>query len=144
MIRKGLKFQCQPDCGKCCVSHDDYAFTFLTEEDLARLEKHLGKPRETFAMKGKFDRTRSSDLPAERWYLKMTGPRCQFLKGTGCGIYDARPTQCRTFPFWPENMPKNDWEDLKSFCPGIGKGPAWPKEKVKDLVMEQKNADTSK
>ncbi len=35
----------------------------------------------------------------------------------GCGIYEARPTQCRTFPFWPYF--KTNLEELKEECIGI-------------------------
>jgi Fe-S-cluster containining protein len=35
----------------------------------------------------------------------------------GCGIYEARPTQCRTFPFW--DYFKNRVDELKDECPGI-------------------------
>ena len=29
---------------------------------------------------------------------------CSFLKDNKCSVYKARPTQCRTWPFWPEVM----------------------------------------
>ena len=29
---------------------------------------------------------------------------CMFLKNKRCEVYPSRPTQCRTWPFWPENM----------------------------------------
>lgn len=35
----------------------------------------------------------------------------------GCSIYEARPTQCRTFPFW--NYFKTRVDELKEECPGI-------------------------
>jgi len=34
-----------------------------------------------------------------------------------CSIYDVRPRQCRTFPFW-ETF-KNNEEEVKNECPGI-------------------------
>ena len=48
---------------------------------------------------------------------------CQFLENKKCSIYTARPMQCRTWPFWKENMNIKKWnEELINFCPGIGKG----------------------
>ncbi|QFR49691.1 YkgJ family cysteine cluster protein [Sulfurimonas lithotrophica] len=38
-------------------------------------------------------------------------------KINGCGIYEARPTQCRTFPFW--DYFKTRIDELKDECPGI-------------------------
>ena len=35
----------------------------------------------------------------------------------GCGIYQARPQQCRTFPFW--DYFKTHIEELQHECPGV-------------------------
>jgi Fe-S-cluster containining protein len=35
----------------------------------------------------------------------------------GCSVYAARPTQCRTFPFWDYYRTRVD--ELKRECPGI-------------------------
>jgi Fe-S-cluster containining protein len=35
----------------------------------------------------------------------------------GCSVYEARPTQCRTFPFW--DYYKTRVDELKRECPGI-------------------------
>lgn len=34
-----------------------------------------------------------------------------------CTIYDHRPSQCRTFPFWKQYQEK--YEELLEYCPGI-------------------------
>ena len=43
-----------------------------------------------------------------------------------CSLYEARPTQCRTWPFWPELLEsEKTWNDAKfgsDGCPGLGKG----------------------
>ena len=36
---------------------------------------------------------------------------------SGCRVYDARPRQCRTFPFWPKW--KNRIDALQRECPGV-------------------------
>ncbi|MCA8912053.1 MAG: YkgJ family cysteine cluster protein, partial [Planctomycetes bacterium] len=39
----------------------------------------------------------------------------------GCGIYEVRPTQCRTYPFWPDIMRAPEtWQREAQQCPGIG------------------------
>ena len=35
----------------------------------------------------------------------------------GCSVYEARPKQCRTFPFW--DYFKHRVDELKRECPGI-------------------------
>jgi Fe-S-cluster containining protein len=56
--------------------------------------------------------------------LNMDSPDCPFLRGTLCRVYPVRPTQCRTFPFWAENLASRaSWSGLCEFCPGVGAGP---------------------
>jgi len=51
---------------------------------------------------------------------------CRFLDPVTkkrCLVYEARPAQCRTWPFWPENMNARAWDrEVVAFCPGVGKG----------------------
>jgi Fe-S-cluster containining protein len=44
---------------------------------------------------------------------------CLFFdeKTNKCTIYDVRPTQCRTFPFW--DFFKTNIKEVKKECPGI-------------------------
>ncbi|MCH9627208.1 MAG: hypothetical protein S4CHLAM2_08430 [Chlamydiales bacterium] len=45
---------------------------------------------------------------------------CVFLKDKKCQVYGARPTQCRTFPWWPENIQSEaSWEQTARSCEGI-------------------------
>jgi hypothetical protein len=40
-----------------------------------------------------------------------------------CSVYDARPTQCRTYPFWRESMlTPLDWEAEAARCEGVAAG----------------------
>ena len=68
-----------------------------------------------------------------RRYLRKVGGRyclidrpnrdCIFLDGGGCTVYEARPTQCRTFPFWPENLAsERTWAVVCLQCRGSGTG----------------------
>ena len=60
-----------------------------------------------------------------------------------CSIYKARPTQCRTWPFWSENMKTKIWnEEIQSFCPGIGKGKIIQQSQIeKNINDDKKNED---
>jgi Fe-S-cluster containining protein len=59
---------------------------------------------------------------------------CQFLdtgSRFGCAIHEDRPTQCRTFPFWPETLKSREaWDALKSICPGIDVGELHSRETI--------------
>lgn len=112
----GLRFECLPNCGVCCTSHGDYEYLYLNDDDVVALACHFGlEPAE-------FER-RYTALVDGWTVLRMGGPDCRFLDGARCTVYAARPTQCRTFPFWPENLKdRSAWERLGKFCPGIGRG----------------------
>ena len=47
---------------------------------------------------------------------------CVFYRpGEGCTVYAARPTQCRTYPFWGRILASpTTWEIEAETCPGIG------------------------
>ncbi len=51
-----------------------------------------------------------------------------------CSIYRARPAQCRTWPFWPENLTTPQaWEDAKrqTPCPGMDSGQRVPVTQIR-------------
>ena len=127
----GLKFQCQGS-GNCCTSHGEFGFVFLTLEDRRRFAKHLNISTAAFTRQ-------YCDIKDGVWHLKEDpkNPDCMFLKNKRCSTYEARPTQCRTWPFWPEVMNPKSWKkEVASFCPGIGKGRLWTKEEIETIAAE--------
>ncbi|MCM2354744.1 MAG: YkgJ family cysteine cluster protein [Pseudobdellovibrio sp.] len=127
----GLKFQCQGS-GNCCTSHGEFGFVFLTLEDRRRFAKHLNISTAAFTRQ-------YCDIKDGVWHLKEDpkNPDCMFLKNKRCSTYEARPTQCRTWPFWPEVLNPKAWKsEVASFCPGIGKGKLWSKEEIETIAAE--------
>ena len=45
------------------------------------------------------------------------GVACVFFDNGRCAIYDVRPNQCKTFPFW--DFFKTNVSEVKKECPGI-------------------------
>lgn len=67
---------------------------------------------------------------------------CMFLKNKRCSVYEGRPTQCRTWPFWPETMKAKTWTgEVAKFCPGVGKGKIWSREEVEAQLKDQKRSE---
>jgi Fe-S-cluster containining protein len=64
---------------------------------------------------------------------------CVFWKDGGCSVYPARPTQCRTYPFWNTIVDdEQHWNSEADECPGIGLGPAWPASKIAEAVLARR------
>ena len=128
--REGIRFACQGD-GKCCVNHGKYQFVYVTFNDRKRLAKHLGMSLPEFTKRY----TTAADGMV---HLKDPERDCPFFRSGRCGVHDARPWQCRTWPFWPENMHPKVWErDVASFCPGVGKGRLYTAEEIEAIMQKQ-------
>lgn len=133
---EGLRFECQGS-GKCCTSHGEYGYVYLTLQDRRRLAKFLNLSTRSFTLKY----CRQTD---GFWHLKEENnqPDCQFLKNKRCQIYEARPTQCRTWPFWPEVMNAKTWKkEVQAFCPGVGKGPVHSADYIRSQLAEQERSE---
>lgn len=128
----GVQFACQGS-GQCCVSRGAYGYVYLTLEDRRRLARLLGIPTARFTRQYC---TRTDGL----FHLRDTGADCRFLEAQRCSVYEARPTQCRTWPFWPENMSPKAWTGIAAFCAGIGKGAMVPAATIESLLKEQRRS----
>ena len=136
--KDGIRFQCQGS-GKCCSSHGEYGFVYMNLEDRRRMANHL--KMKTSAFTKKYCENTSGSFHLKDNVLKdgSSSPECLFLKGKGCTVYEGRPTQCRTWPFWPEVMNAKSWsKDVVSFCPGINKGRKYTASEIKNILEEQR------
>tara|TARA_Y100000589_G_scaffold319949_1_gene349180 strand:- start:226 stop:690 length:465 start_codon:yes stop_codon:yes gene_type:complete len=132
--RDGLQFECT-QCGNCCTGPP--GAVWFTEEEAAEMASHLGLSVSEFNSKW-------ARRLKDGWSLKevqtVHGWDCVFLDRTSvpgkaiCSLYNARPIQCRTWPFWPENLESQSaWEDAKKQtpCPGMGRGDLIPIEQIR-------------
>jgi hypothetical protein len=54
-----------------------------------------------------------------------------------CNVYEARPRQCRTWPFWNSNIRTPEaWEQTCEVCPGSGKGKLYQLEEIEARAAE--------
>jgi len=128
---KGLRFKCQGSAN-CCVSRGSYGFVYLSLKDIKILSKFIELNTIDF-IKLYCDKTNGFTHFKER---KKNGD-CQFLSNKKCSIYKARPTQCRTWPFWSENMKSKNWNnEIAKFCPGVGKGKVVSKATIEKKILE--------
>ncbi|MEZ6005933.1 MAG: YkgJ family cysteine cluster protein [Planctomycetota bacterium] len=112
----GLRFDCTM-CGRCCTSNGEFTHLYLSQSDVLALAGELGLSEPAFRQQHTWQQ--------DGWtLLRIDGPRCTFLEDKGtCGVYEARPMQCRTWPFWRENLAQEAWNGpVREICPGIGKG----------------------
>lgn len=130
---EGVRFECQGS-GKCCTSHGEFGFVYLDKQDLKRFAKYFKMSVPEF--------TKKYCEQTDGHYHLIERPEntdCLFLKDKRCTVYEARPEQCRTWPFWPEVMSAKAWsKDVAAFCPGVGKGPLIPAKKIAAILAEQK------
>jgi Fe-S-cluster containining protein len=127
----GLRFECLPGCGACCIDHGDYNALYLTSADVRRLADHLELTRSEFI---RLYTTVEDDYVL----LRTDHPDCLFLKEGKCDVYEARPTQCRTFPFWKDNLrSRRSWVKLCEFCPGIDSGPLHDEDTISREVRKR-------
>ncbi len=136
MHKQGLHFQCQGS-GQCCTSHGEYGYVFMNIEDRRRMAKVLKMTTAAFTKK-------HCEISNGFYHLKEDpkNPDCQFLAGKRCSVYLGRPTQCRTWPFWPDVMNAKVWKkEVASFCPGVGKGPLIKADQIEKILNEQKASE---
>lgn len=131
----GIRFECQGS-GKCCVSRGEYGYVYVTLVDRRAIARHFGIPTREFT-------TKYCDRDSNGfWKVADFTKACRFLEGKRCSVYQARPTQCRTWPFWPEVLNARAWaKDVAAYCPGIGKGRTWTREEIERQLTIQRRSE---
>jgi len=130
---KGIRFKCQGS-SNCCISRGEYGFVYLSNKDIKKLSFFTKLKKNDF-LKLYCEKTDGFIHLKE----KYKNGNCIFLKNKKCSVYKARPTQCRTWPFWGENLNAKKWSsEISKFCPGIGKGKIISKEEIKRNINNDK------
>jgi Fe-S-cluster containining protein len=127
--RDGLCFECTL-CGNCCSGPPGYVW--VTREDVRRIADHLG------IAGGWLDKTQLRRVAFRYSLTEKPGGDCIFLRRDGdkayCEIYPVRPKQCRSWPFWNENLrSRRQWEAAGEDCPGINQGRRFPVNEIEQI-----------
>jgi hypothetical protein len=126
----GLRFTCS-QCGDCCTGGPGYVW--VDDEEIETIARHLGIDRETFEAKYVRNIGRGKSLGE----LDDSNWDCVFLDGQTrkCSVYEVRPRQCRTWPFWESNVESPEtWERTCQVCPGSGRGEFVPLEVIQEKL----------
>ncbi len=119
-------------CGNCCSGPEGYVL--VDDAEALALATHLGLSVPEFLSQY------TRPTIAGRSLIEKTTPYgndCIFLdreKIPGkavCGVYEFRPKQCRTWPFWKSLLvSRKRWEQASRMCPGINKGPRFEPDEI--------------
>lgn len=123
----GLAFSCTM-CGKCCHARGDVASVYVNFEERKRLAQFLDLPKRDFD--ARFIR-RDGDGHRR---LRFVDGHCCFLEDSTCIVHEAKPVQCRTWPFWEELLESEQAyrRQVLDFCPGSqADGPVVPAESIR-------------
>jgi uncharacterized protein len=154
---QGLQFTCT-QCGNCCTGGPGYVW--ISPEEIVRLAEHLAiTPEETVErycrrVNGRFSlkERRTPEGLYDCIFLKeidVDGAREGIAsRRKACSVYAVRPLQCRTWPFWPENLASPEsWKNSGKRCHGMDNGPRVFTQKqiesIRDSADWPKNPPTS-
>lgn len=124
--KNGLQFSCT-SCGRCCQNDGEVWFDTDEFYDLCKLlnmtfENAIDTYTESISsgwikMKNKIPNGVDDD-------------QCVFLDkdGKSCSIYEARPVQCRTYPYWPSLLINSSTWDDEAVVPDSVPGKHWSRE----------------
>ena len=127
--KDGLQFECT-GCGNCCTGEPGYVW--VTEQEIQSLADLTGTELEAFT------ETYVRKIGARFSLREFPNGDCVFFDSDkrNCTVYDARPVQCKTWPFWNSNLETpEDWQRTCQECPGSGRGPLVP---IDDIEHQRK------
>ena len=94
---EGLRFECT-QCGDCCTGAEGYVW--VNQAEIDAMSARLGMDSKVF--EAQFVRR----IGVRRSLTERPGGDCVLLDPAtrGCTVYNDRPRQCRTWPFWDSNL----------------------------------------
>ena len=119
MQKEGFSYRfdpnaCQSCGGRCCTGESGYIY--LNSNEIEQIADLLGLEIDMFIKDYLYKKGYKYSIKE----IKYQGSyECVFFdrENQHCSIYQARPLQCRTFPFW--DYYKQRIDELKQECPGV-------------------------
>ncbi len=131
-----FRFECT-ECGDCCRRPGIVEFD---AEDFKKTLAFLSLTRREFI--AKYYCTEESGDLVTLWVEE--GRPCEFLVENRCSIFEVRPKQCRTYPFWEALLSEKNWRAEGKDCPGIGDGPEYSKAEIQDICEQHTSTKSNK
>lgn len=128
--KEGLRFKCT-ECGKCCTGKPGYVW--VTKEEIHQIADFLNIPVKVMMRTYVRQKYNRYSLIEKRSHNND----CIFLKDKKCQIYNVRPKQCRTFPWWVQNLNSPEsWKEAAKDCEGINyDAPLVPFEEIEKVLQ---------
>ena len=123
----GLRFKCS-QCGDCCTGAPGYVW--VNKAEIAGLATALG-----FDDIEKFEDKYVRKIGIRKSLVEFPNGDCVFFDNgeRRCMVYEYRPRQCRTWPFWNSNLSSPErWQETCDVCPGSGRGKLYSLEKIEE------------
>ena len=122
---EGLRFKCT-GCGDCCTGGPGYVW--VTQEEIDALATRLN------LSSAEFERRFVRYVGVRRSLKERKNYDCVFLDANRrCTVYEDRPRQCRTWPFWNSNIVSPEaWQRTCEACPGSGQGKLYSLEAIEE------------
>ncbi|MFQ6036966.1 MAG: YkgJ family cysteine cluster protein [Sedimentisphaerales bacterium] len=132
----GLHFECMR-CGRCCAGPSE-GYIWVTKPEIELIANYLKIT--TAELRHKFLRRAGLRTTIIEHHATKD---CIFLQESGgqrrCIIYPVRPSQCRTWPFWPSNLANPAaWNETAQKCPGINRGRLYSYEEIEKMKTKKK------
>jgi len=131
---EGLAFQCT-QCGNCC-SGPDTGYVWVEEAEIEQLAVAMDMSDDI----NKFERRFVRQVGLRKSLVEYSDGDCIFLDPDtrGCMVYQSRPIQCRTWPFWDRNLETTTtWEKAAENCPGCNRGNIYSLESIEDIRLKK-------
>lgn len=119
----GLRFACT-QCGNCCTGAP--GFVWVNDAEIDALAHRCGESVDGFK------RIYTHEVGQRITLNELEDGSCVFYRpGVGCTVYEDRPRQCRTWPFWDSNLAsKDEWKETGKGCPGLDQGRLYTVEEI--------------
>lgn len=134
--KNGLRFECLR-CGSCCTGFS--GTVRVSDEEIAVFAQSLDLSEAEF--RKNYTRILRAGVVS---LIEKENKDCIFFdKERGCIVYENRPRQCRTWPFWHYNVySPGHWKREAKRCPGMNRGQLYPSDLIKELSEHDGSSGT--